>query len=121
MRVLVTGNRGYIGPVMTAVLTTAGHQVYGLDSGLFEECVLESTSDVPTLERDLRSVSVGDLRGFDAIVHLANLSNDPLGMLDPSLTYEINVEATVRLARLAREAGVTRFLNSSSCSVYGAA
>jgi nucleoside-diphosphate-sugar epimerase len=120
MRVLITGNKGYIGPAMTSVLREARHEVAGLDSGLFDECQLEpDTNTAPTLTCDVRAVSVSDLRGFDAIVHLANLSNDPLGTLDARLTHEINVEATVRLARLAREAGVSRFVNSSSCSVYG--
>jgi len=121
MRVLLTGNRGYIGPAMTDALLAAGHTVVGLDSGLFDDCRLEPYADAPTIVRDLRDVTVDDLRGFDAVVHLANLSNDPLGTLDPALTYAINVEATVRLAELARAAGVQRFLNSSSCSVYGAA
>ncbi len=121
MRVLVTGNLGYIGPVMVSALLEAGHEVRGLDSGLFVDGRLEDGPAVPTLERDLRDVQPDDLAGIDAIVHLANLSNDPLGHLDPELTYAVNVAATVRLARLAREAGVRRFLNSSSCSAYGAA
>ncbi|HLZ70240.1 MAG TPA: SDR family oxidoreductase [Dehalococcoidia bacterium] len=121
MRVLVTGNLGYIGPAMVSALLAAGHDVRGLDSGLFVEGRLEEGPAAPTLERDLRDVQPGDLAGIEAIVHLANLSNDPLGQLDPKLTHAVNVDATVRLARLAREAGVRRFLNSSSCSVYGAA
>jgi len=121
VHVLLTGNRGYVGPVVTEALMAAGHSVVGLDSGLFEDCNLEPCADAPTIRRDLRDVSIDDVRGFDAIVHLANLSNDPLGKLDPTLTQAINVEATVRLAQLARAAGVRRFLNSSSCSVYGAA
>jgi nucleoside-diphosphate-sugar epimerase len=120
MRVLITGNQGYIGPVMSRVLRDSGHDVHGLDSGLFEGCVLEPDAEAaPTLQRDIRDVTASELRGFDAIVHLANLSNDPLGTLDSQLTHDINVEATIRLARLAREAGVARFVNSSSCSVYG--
>lgn len=121
MRVLVTGNLGYIGPAMVSALLDAGHEVRGLDSGLFIDGRLEDGPAVPTVRRDIRDVQAADLSGFDAVVHLANLSNDPLGQLDPALTYAVNVDATVRLARLAREAGVRRFLNSSSCSVYGAA
>ena len=120
MRVLVTGHLGYIGPVVVSALSEAGHEVVGLDSGLFRECALESSAEVPTIARDLRDVTPDDVSGFEAIVHLAGLSNDPLGFLDPALTHEVNGAATVRLARIAREAGVRRFLNSSSCSVYGA-
>jgi len=121
MRVLITGNRGYLGPIVVEAVRAAGHDVAGLDSGLFAGCALEPAPTVPTLDRDLRDVQIDDLSGFDAIIHLANLSNDPLGMLDADLTREINVDATVRLALLARSAGVKRFLNSSSCSAYGAA
>lgn len=121
MRILVTGHLGYIGPVVTLELQQAGHQVVGLDSGLFAGCRLEDGPAVPALVRDLRDVQVQDLAGFDALVHLAGLSNDPLGTLDPAVTHQINVEATVRLAELAREARVARFLSSSSCSIYGAA
>lgn len=121
MLVLVTGHRGYIGPVVLEALLAAGHEVVGLDSGLFEGCELEAATSVPTIWRDLRDVSLDDVRGVDAIVHLANLSNDPLGTLDPKLTLAVNVDATVRLAELARRAGVRRFVNASSCSVYGAA
>ena len=121
MRVLVTGHRGYIGPVVVSRLLAAGHDVVGLDSGLFEERHLEPATPVPTLVRDLRDVRLQDLAGIDAVVHLAGLSNDPLGSLDPSLTFDINADATVRLAEAARAAGVRRFAFSSSCSVYGAA
>jgi nucleoside-diphosphate-sugar epimerase len=121
MHVLISGHLGYIGPAMVRALQDASHTVAGLDTGLFEGCQLENSLPIPTIARDLRDVTLDDLRGFDAIVHLANLSNDPLGALDPALTHDINVDATVRLAELAREAGVKRFLNSSSCSVYGAA
>lgn len=119
-RVLVTGHLGYIGAVMVAQLKASGYEVVGLDSGLFAGCATENVVDVPCLTRDIRDVTDSDLKGFDAVIHLAGLSNDPLGFLDPSLTHEVNGVATVRLARLAREAGVRRFLNSSSCSVYGA-
>lgn len=121
MRVLLTGNTGYIGTVMAPILDAAGHEVVGLDSGLFEGCTLgEAASVRRMLHRDVRDLQVDDLRGLDAIVHLAGLSNDPLGDLNPDLTFEINHRASVRLARLARQAGVERFLFASSCSLYGA-
>jgi nucleoside-diphosphate-sugar epimerase len=122
MRILVTGHKGYIGAVMAPWLAAAGHEVVGLDSDLFEQCTFgEPLVDFPSIRKDLRDVEVSDLEGFDALIHLAGLSNDPLGNLNPKLTYEINHEASVRLARLAREAGVGRFLFSSSCSTYGKA
>jgi nucleoside-diphosphate-sugar epimerase len=121
MRILVTGCHGYIGSVMMPVLADAGHDVVGLDSNLFEDCVYgPAPRRFPCQLVDVRDVESADLKGFDAIVHLAGLSNDPMGNLDPELTYEINHLATVRMARLAKEAGVTRFLFSSSCSTYGA-
>ncbi len=122
MRVLVTGHDGYIGTVMVPVLQEAGHDVVGMDSGLFAGCTLgPEPAAVPSISRDLRDVARSDLEGFDAVVHLAGISNDPVGNLDPALTYQVNHEASVRLARLARDAGVPRFLFSSSCSLYGAA
>jgi len=124
MRVLVTGHRGYIGSVVVPVFQVAGHEVVGLDTDLYRGCTFGDPTGVPAipdLGTDLRDVSVEQLDGIDAIVHLAALSNDPLSDLDPLLTYEINHEASVRLARLARDAGVRRFLFSSSCSNYGAA
>ena len=122
MRVLVTGHNGYLGAVMVGVLHTGGHEVVGLDTYLFGACTFgEPTPDIPSLRMDVRDVQASDLMGFDAVVHLAALSNDPLGDLDAELTYAINHRASVRLARLAREAGVKRFLFSSSCSLYGAA
>jgi nucleoside-diphosphate-sugar epimerase len=121
MRVLVTGHLGYIGVEMVPVLRAAGHEVVGLDIGLFDGCDFLAPPDpVPTVDVDLRDVTASHLRGFDAVVHLAALSNDPLGDLDRELTYDINLRASVRLAKAAKEAGVRRFLFSSSCSLYGA-
>jgi nucleoside-diphosphate-sugar epimerase len=123
MRVLVTGHEGYLGSVLVPRLIAAGHDVIGLDTGLFSECTLGPPPvEVPTLRIDLRDVTadhVADARP-DAVIHLAALCNDPLGNLDPELTYDINHRATVRLARAANAAGVARFLFSSSCSLYGA-
>ena len=122
MRVLVTGNKGYIGSVMVPVLVAAGHEVTGLDTNLYERCSFgEWTDPTPTIRKDVREVEASDLKGFDAVVHLAALSNDPLGNLDPALTYEINHGASVRIAQLAKSVGVTRFVFASSCSNYGAA
>ncbi|HXH84490.1 MAG TPA: SDR family oxidoreductase, partial [Candidatus Tectomicrobia bacterium] len=122
MRVLLTGHKGYIGAVAVPMLLEAGHEVVGLDSDLFERCTfLGALVAVPELAEDVRDVPPEALRGFEAVVHLAALSNDPLGDLNPAVTYEINHAASVRLARLAREAGVGRFVFSSSCSNYGAA
>lgn len=122
MRVMVTGHRGYIGAAMVPMLLEAGHTVVGLDSDLFEQCTFgPGLLDVPALRVDLRDVEPRHLDGFDAVVHLAALSNDPLGDLNPNVTYDINHAASVRLARLAKEAGVPRFLYSSSCSSYGTA
>ncbi|WP_199549355.1 NAD(P)-dependent oxidoreductase [Streptomyces sp. N35] len=122
MRVLLTGHQGYLGTVMAPVLTAAGHQVTGLDAGLFADCVLGPPPADPQGHRvDLRDVTAEHLAGVDAVIHLAALSNDPLGSLAPELTYDINHHASVRLARLARDAGVRRFLYASTCSVYGAA
>ncbi|MGV9679872.1 NAD-dependent epimerase/dehydratase family protein [Nocardia sp. NPDC003482] len=122
MRVLLTGHQGYLGTVMAPVLAAAGHEVTGLDVGWFADCVLgEAPPDPPGLGVDLREVTADQLAGFDAVVHLAALSNDPLGALAPRITYDINYHASVRLARLAKAAGVRRFLYASTCSVYGAA
>ena len=122
MNVLVTGSNGYIGAVMVPALQACGHRVTGLDSGLFEQCGLPMPlACVPTRRRDIRDVRRDELAGFDAIVHLAALSNDPLGDLDRDLTMGINHRASVRLAELARDLGVQRFLYASSCSMYGAA
>ncbi|MDQ0686828.1 MULTISPECIES: NAD(P)-dependent oxidoreductase [Streptomyces] len=122
MRVLLTGHQGYLGTVMAPVLAAAGHEVVGLDAGLFADCVLgPMPADPPGHRVDLRDVTAEHVAGVDAVIHLAALSNDPLGSLAPDLTYDINHHASVRLARLAREAGVGRFLYASTCSVYGAA
>jgi nucleoside-diphosphate-sugar epimerase len=122
VRVLVTGHAGYIGTVLAPALQRAGHEVVGLDTGYFAGCTLGDAPDgIPSLRKDVRDVGADDLAGFEAIVHLAALSNDPLGDLDERLTFDINFDATVRLARLAKAAGVRRFLFSSSCSTYGAA
>ena len=122
MRVLVTGHLGYIGTVMAPLLVGAGHDVVGLDSDLFQGCTYgPAPRMLPTLRKDVRDVTPGDLEGFDAVIHLAGLSNDPLGNLNPELTDEINHRASVQLARAAKQAGVQRYLFSSSCSTYGAA
>jgi nucleoside-diphosphate-sugar epimerase len=124
MRVLVTGHRGYIGAVLVAVFEAAGHEVVGLDSDLYRGCTFGDPTAVPAIRDlgvDIRDVTAKQLDGIDAIVHLAALSNDPLSDLDAALTYDINHLASVRLARMGRDAGVHRFLFSSSCSNYGAA
>jgi nucleoside-diphosphate-sugar epimerase len=122
MRVLITGHDGYIGAVMVPMLKDAGYQVVGLDNYLFESCIFGNRRlDIPSLRKDVREVRVEDLQGFDAVIHLAALSNDPLGDLNPNCTYDINHHASVRVARLAKEAKVPRFLFSSSCSLYGVA
>ena len=122
MRVLVTGSDGYIGAVLAPSLARAGHEVVGLDSGLFADCSFgPPPQPLPTMAMDVRDVGPADLAGFDAVIHLAAISNDPLGNLNPGCTYDINHRASVHLARVARQAGVGRFLYSSSCSLYGAA
>ena len=121
MRVLVTGHNGYIGSVMVPVLQEAGHDVVGLDTFYFEDCTLKADeAPVPALRRDIRDVQPRDLEGFEALVHLAALCNDPLGDLHPEWTRDINHLASVHLARVARDAGVRRYLYASSCSMYGA-
>ena len=123
MRVLVTGSEGYIGTILGAFLMGQGHEVTGLDTGFHRGGWLYHGVDRAPLwiAKDVRQVTVDDLRGYDAVVHLAELSNDPVGQLDPAITFEINHGGSVRLASLARDAGVERFLYMSSCSVYGAA
>ena len=121
MRVLVTGHQGYLGTVMVPILQHAGHDVIGLDTGFFADCVLgPAPKDPPGIRVDLRDVTCEHLNGIDAVIHLAALSNDPLGALAPQITYDINHLASVRLARAAKAAGVRRFLYASTCSVYGA-
>src|SRR5271168_4011823 len=122
MKVLLTGHKGYIGAVAGPMVRAAGHDVVGLDSDLFAGCDFgEAPAQIPELRKDLRELTKADLAGFGAVLHLAALSNDPLGDLDPEITYNINHRASVRLAELAKEAGVRRFVFSSSCSTYGAA
>lgn len=122
MRVLVTGHQGYIGTILAPMLVSAGHEVVGLDSDLYSGCTFgEGVPAIPQIRKDIRDVDRVDLEGFDAVIHLAALSNDPLGNLHPELTYEINHEASVQLAQLAKEAGIRRYIFSSSCSTYGAA
>jgi nucleoside-diphosphate-sugar epimerase len=124
MRILVTGHDGYIGMAMIPMLIAEGHEIVGLDSHLFEQCAFDTTMGVlahRSIRKDIRDIQPGDVEGFDAVIHLAGLSNDPLGNLNPALTYEINHVASVHLAKVAKEVGVPRFLFSSSCSTYGAA
>src|SRR5690606_7581916 len=122
MRVLLTGSSGYVGSVMSRMLREAGHDVVGLDSDLFRDCTFgDDAPDRAVIRKDIRDVRAEDLAGFDAVIHLAALCNDPLGSMNPGLTAEINHRASVRLARLARSAGVPRFVFASSCSLYGVA
>jgi len=125
MRVLVTGHKGYIGAVMVPMLQAEGYEVVGLDSDLFEGCIFGDRSisgdipNIPYVKKDIRDVEPSDLQGCDAVVHLCALSNDPLGYFNPEITYQINHKASVTLAKIAKKAGVQRYLFSSSCSVYG--
>src|ERR1700728_3418894 len=122
MKVLLTGHKGYIGAVAAPILQSAGHEVTGLDTDLFAGCEFgKEVREIPEIRKDLRDLNRMDLDGFDAVVHLAALSNDPVGNLNPQLTYDINHVASVSLAKLAKAAGVKRFVFSSSCSTYGAA
>jgi nucleoside-diphosphate-sugar epimerase len=122
MKVLVTGHHGYIGSILAPMLRDAGHDVVGLDAFYYRGCDFGEAEDFePALDRDIRDVAAEDLEGFDAVVHLAALSNDPLGDLNPEWTYSVNRDGTVALARAAKEAGVARFVFASSCSMYGAA
>lgn len=121
MKVLVTGHDGYIGPAVVRLLKEAGHSVVGVDTFWYEACTFGNAPPAHGLRRDIRDLSPADLEGFEAVVHLAALSNDPLGHLRPQLTYDINHRAAVGLAARAKTAGVMRFVFSSSCSLYGAA
>jgi nucleoside-diphosphate-sugar epimerase len=122
MRVLITGHNGYIGSVLAPMVRAAGHDIVGLDTFLFEGGTFgKDGSQIDALRMDLRDVQVADLRGFDAVMHLAALSNDPLGDVNPQCTYDINHVGSVRLASLAKEAGVKRLIFASSCSLYGVA
>ncbi len=121
MRILVTGHLGYIGAEMVPELLDHGYEVVGLDSGFYDGCDFAvAPVDVEEIRVDLRDVTAGLLEGFDAVIHLGALSNDPLGDINPNLTYDMNLHASVRLAESAKLAGVRRFLFSSSCSLYGA-
>jgi len=121
MKILLTGYKGYIGAVAGPMLCAAGHEVVGLDADLFSGCDFgKIATEIPEIRKDIRDLTESDLKGFNAVVHLAALSNDPLGNLDSSLTYDINHLASVRLAELAKAAGAQRFVFSSSCSTYGA-
>jgi nucleoside-diphosphate-sugar epimerase len=123
MRILVTGTEGYLGSLLAPLLIEQGHDVIGLDTGYYKAGWLYNTNSITpkTLNKDLRYVTAEDLAGVEAIVHMAELSNDPTGQLAPNITYEINHKASVRLATLAKAAGVRRFVYTSSCSVYGVA
>lgn len=123
MRVLLTGHQGYIGTVMAPMLQAAGHEVTGLDTGFYLGCEFPGAAlvEIPTIAKDVRDVRAADFHGFEAVVHLAALSNDPLADLNPNITYDINHRGSVHLAEMAREAGVERFLLASSCSNYGSA
>jgi len=122
MRILLTGHKGYIGTILAKMLVKEGFSVFGIDSDLYSRCTFgEYTNTIPEVKKDIRDIDESDFEEIDAVVHLAALSNDPLGDLNPALTYEINHKASVRLAQLAKKMGVKRFIFSSSCSNYGAA
>src|ERR1017187_400152 len=122
MKIMLTGHKGYIGSVAGPILQAAGHEVVGLDSDLFAGCDFGAPpQEIPEIRKDMRDLTKADLVGFDGLLHFAALSNDPLGNIDPSLTYGINHLASVRLAELAKSAGVKRFVFFSFCSTYGSA
>lgn len=121
MKILVTGHKGYIGTLMVPLLLEKKYDVVGLDTDLYARSTFgEGIVEIPELKKDVRDVELQDLEGFEAVLHLAGLSNDPLGNLNPNLTEEINYLASVKIAKLAKQAGVSRFIFSSSCSNYGA-
>jgi nucleoside-diphosphate-sugar epimerase len=124
MRVLVTGNRGYIGSILAPTIRDAGHDVVGLDTDYYAGCDFDDPSadatQIETIVMDVRDVTAADVESFDAVVHFAALSNDPIGSLNADWTYDINLDGSIRLARAARDAGVGRFVFASSCSMYGA-
>lgn len=120
MKVLVTGNQGYIGGVLVDILLGKGYEVTGYDVGYYEDCLLYPYHpSIKQITKDIRSIEVEDVKGFDAVIHLAALSNDPLGELAPGLTEQINFGGTIRAARAAKKVGVKRFIYSSSQSMYG--
>jgi nucleoside-diphosphate-sugar epimerase len=120
MKILLTGNLGYVGSVLTPLLQSLGHSIVGYDSGYFKDCLLSSADDnFKQITKDIRDVELADIKGVDAVIHLAGLSNDPLGELMPGLTEEINLEGAMKLANLAKQAGVSRFIYASSQSMYG--
>ena len=120
MRILVTGNQGYIGTILVPILQQQGHEITGYDIGYYKSCLLmPDTTDIRQINKDIRDISIDDLEGIEAVIHLAALSNDPLGDLSPGLTEEINLSGTLKLAELAKTSGVKRFIYSSSQSMYG--
>ncbi|MBD2605196.1 SDR family oxidoreductase [Scytonema hofmannii FACHB-248] len=123
MKILVTGTEGYLGSLLPPLLIERGHEVLGVDTGYYKVGWLYNGTQVTakTLNKDIRNITAEDLQGVEAIVHMAELSNDPTGQLSPTITYDINHKGSVRLAKLAKEAGVRRFVYMSSCSVYGVA
>jgi nucleoside-diphosphate-sugar epimerase len=121
VKILVTGHEGYIGSVLAPMLVEAGHEVVGIDTGFYEDCAfLPERMSIATWRMDVRDVTAADLEGFGAVVHLAALSNDPVGSLNSEWTFAINLEGTLSLARAAKQAGAERFVFASSCSMYGA-
>ncbi len=121
MKVLITGHNGYIGTLLAPMLIEAGHDIFGIDSYFFENCHFGMpVPDIPALKLDIRDIELHDLFGYDAVIHLAGLSNDPLGDMNPECTYAINYHATMKIAHLAKHAGVQRFIHASTCSIYGA-